>query len=929
MKVRILAFLICSFSACSLFAQHHVKGSIVDSAATYKMTNTTITILKQQDSILVGFTRADSEGNFQLSQLPSGKFILMATYPGYADYIEDFNLDSLHTIKDFGPIQLMLKATLLEGVVIQGKAAAIKIKGDTTEYNASSFSIQQNSKVEDLLKQLPGIQVDKDGKITAQGKTVNKVLVDGEEFFGDDPTLVTKNFRGDMVDKVQLYDKSSEKAEFTGIDDGEKTKTINIQLKEDKKNGYFGKINVGQGTDKFYEHQAMLNVFKGKKKIAGYVNMANTGKTGLGWGDSQKYGGGGIEGGEDGQSMVIVSGGDEDFGGFDGRYGGQGIPKSISGGVHYEDKWNKDKESINSNYKIGNMDVEGVQSSLTQNNLPNGMIISSSDQDFRKHLFQQRLDTRYTLSIDSSTTLKISVDGTVKKTSTEDIFQTNSSRADKSPLNSSSRTLSNEGKGQVFGGNALFSKKLPKKGRTYTIWVFGKVKNDDGEGFLNAKNDFYNAGGTLDSSQLTDQYKTRYLRDNRLSTDLSYTEPLSKSLSMSILYGFDLMHSKSDRKSFNQSATGRYDILDETFSNNFDLQQFINRGGLSINYKKNKTLINIGNDLAQVSFRQKDLYRNTDFKRNFINWNPRASYQYNISKQRGFRFNYDGRTSQPGIDQIQPVRNNNDPLNVTLGNTALRPSFGSNLNLSYSSFKILSEQYIWLSASYNFTSNAFSNNVITDETGKTTSQTINLKGHTPSGYNFYVSVDQNIKAINTRIGLEAGVNNNTSFNMVNSQLNTSKSAGYSGTLSISKSKIDRYYFYLRGGPTYNTNSASLQPNTNNNGWGANGSGSMTLYLPGKLEIGTSGNYEFRGKTKTFDETFDRFLWNASLSKKFLKTENLKLSLIGQDLLNQNKGFDRSASNNMISQNSYTTIRRYFLLSLSWDFSKMGIDNSKP
>jgi hypothetical protein len=162
---------------------------------------------------------------------------------------------------------MSLKSRLLKEVLIKGTVAAIKIKGDTTEYNAKAFVIQPNSKVEDLLKQLPGIQVDKDGKITAQGQTVNKVLVDGEEFFGDDPTLVTKNIRGDMVDKVQLYDKKSDQATFTGIDDGEKTKTINIKLKEDKKNGYFGKIDAGVGTDGYYEGQALYNKFKGKKKF--------------------------------------------------------------------------------------------------------------------------------------------------------------------------------------------------------------------------------------------------------------------------------------------------------------------------------------------------------------------------------------------------------------------------------------------------------------------------------------------------------------------------------------------------------------------------------------------------------------------------------------------------------------------------------------
>src|SRR5690606_14878252 len=175
---------------------------------------------------------------------------------------------------------MLLVSQLLKDVVITG-TNAIVIKGDTIEFDASKYTIQPNSKVEDLLAQLPGIQIDKDGKITAQGETVTKVLVDGEEFFGDDPTLVTKNIRGDMVDKVQLYDKKSDQAEFTGIDDGEKEKTINIQLKEDSKNGMFGKVDAGIATEDLFQGQAMFNTFKGSQKFAAYGTTGNTGTIGL------------------------------------------------------------------------------------------------------------------------------------------------------------------------------------------------------------------------------------------------------------------------------------------------------------------------------------------------------------------------------------------------------------------------------------------------------------------------------------------------------------------------------------------------------------------------------------------------------------------------------------------------------------------------
>ena len=222
-----------------LFSQQtSIKGLVSDTSEHISLPQSSIVILQQKDSFLISFTRADTKGAFAFSHLPAGSIILKISYPGYADYVTEFEMkDSSET--NLGTIPMTLKSKLLQEVVVHGNMAAIRMKGDTLEFKADSFKLQQGATVEELLKKLPGIQVDKNGQITAQGETVKKVLVDGEEFFGDDPTLVTQNLRADMVDKVQVFDKKSDQAAFTGIDDGEKNKTINLQLKEDKKKGYF------------------------------------------------------------------------------------------------------------------------------------------------------------------------------------------------------------------------------------------------------------------------------------------------------------------------------------------------------------------------------------------------------------------------------------------------------------------------------------------------------------------------------------------------------------------------------------------------------------------------------------------------------------------------------------------------------------------
>src|SRR5688500_17755191 len=268
---KLTALLVVLFAiSLSVFSQDAaLKGTVIDTSEKRNLSNAVIGVLRPADSVLVTFTRSDKNGHFTLKLSPAQareKYIIMVTRPSYADYFDRVEITKGAPV-DLGTIAMTLKSQLLQEVVVQHKLGAIRIKGDTTEYVADSFKMGAGATVEDLLKKLPGIQVDKDGKITAQGETVQKVLVDGEEFFSEDPTIATRGLTADAVDKVQSFDKKSDQAAFTGIDDGEKTKTINLQLKEDKKKGYFGKLETGTDGNKFWNNKLMFNAFKGKRKF--------------------------------------------------------------------------------------------------------------------------------------------------------------------------------------------------------------------------------------------------------------------------------------------------------------------------------------------------------------------------------------------------------------------------------------------------------------------------------------------------------------------------------------------------------------------------------------------------------------------------------------------------------------------------------------
>lgn len=925
MKIIISTLILCFLCSYSLMAQtpYTVKGFAADSSSNLKLHNTSVVILNAKDSTLKAFTRAGTDGSFAISGLSKGKYILLLTYPNYADYVENFALDSVNREHNFGSINLLLKSKLLADVIVKGKKAAIKIKGDTTEFNASSYEIQPNSKVEDLLKQLPGIQVDKDGKITAQGQTVSKVLVDGEEFFGDDPTLVTKNIRADMVDKVQLYDKKSDQATFTGIDDGQKTKTINIKLKEDKKNGSFGKADGGLGTDGYYESQLLFNTFKAKRKFSAYGTVSNNGKTGLGWQDNNKYGASStntVEG--DGNMIMITTTSNDDLDTWNGQYSGEGKPVARTGGLHYDNKWDSDKQSLNTNYKIGSINVNATKDILTQNNLPTGTFNTDNNQTSNNSMFRQKLDAVYQLKLDTTSNLKVSADGTSKNSKTNSNYATTNTRGNDVLLNNQNRSITNDADQKIFNASVFYTKKFKKTGRTLSALVSDAYNHNNAHGYLKSEIDYYNDQAKLDSTQKIDQYKTNNIINNALTTNFTYTEPLSKYFSAIVNYGLGFNTNTADRKSFNKSGDGQYDDLDLTLSNNYRLNQTTNQGGLIFNYKKKKAIINFGSKVAAVTYKQVNEYTGTDFKRNFINWMPQASYQYKISQMSSFRLSYNGTTTQPTIDQIQPIRVNTDPLNIVLGNPLLKPSFQNTFSGYYNSYKVLSDQNLYVGGSYSFTSNAIVNNTVTDSAGKTTNQATNLHNKQPQNFYLYTYYGRKIIA-DWSGGFNLNINGNNSYNYTNDVLNASKSVVYSGQLSISRYKQKKYSFSIEAGPTYTVSKTSLQSQINNNGSGFDGNAYGSVYLPWKIQISSDITYKYTAKTESFDTDFKRTIWNASISKAFFKQENLKFMISGNDLLNQNTGFSRSAFANQITQTSYTTIKRYIMFSIVYDFSKMG------
>lgn len=900
--IAIIAFYCCcfTFTASAQTGRYTIKGSIIDTASKVRLDGATVTVLSTKDSILQKFVYTN-KGAFHISNLKPGRFLLLVTYPDFADYTADFTLDASNPQRDFGDIVMTSKSTLLNDVIIKAKIVPIRIKGDTTEFNAAAYATQKNAKVEDLLKLLPGIRINQSGVILFQGEQVQKILVDGEEFFGDDPALVTKNVRADMVSKIQVYDDKTEQAKKSGMDDGQKVKTINVVLREDKKRGVFGKADAGAGTDKRYAGQIMANKFSPKEKIAVYINTGNTGKVGLGGGDNSKYGGG--------------------FSSY--AFNGVGIPVARDGGVHYDGKWNKDKQSLNATYKLGGLNVDRQGSSQSKITLPNGFNTTNSSSASHSHSFRQSLDAQFNTRLDSLSTLGIGASTSTSNASSFSDNSTTTTRGNGVRLNNNDTHNSSDYNSRNGSYNVDYHRSLKKPGRMFSMYGSIFLSDSKSDHYLKSDLNYYDDNGNLDNthSTRTDQYKPSHTDGRNLYGNFLYTEPIAKKLALSFGMNFSNSRNTNNQRSFNQSASGIYDVPDLLYSNDYTTTSAGYNYYMALRYSSEKIVAGLKSHFGNVQQKQTDNILDTVLARKFTTFDPSADFFYRFSKAATVNFRYNGQNQAPSFYQIQPLRQNSDLLNITIGNPLLRPSFSNAFSLFYRVYQAINDQGLNLRANYNFTSNAIVSNRMTDSAGVNTYQYSNLGGKRPANWSTYLEIYGHPKGSKLLLLPNIGISGNNSYNLVNNKLSANHNISYNADLPIQLGAANYSYSVDISG-SITKNKANLQQVANDyKGYAID----FHQYnkLPFNFFIGTDGNYSYSAPNRVYPTAISKFLLKAYFGKTFLKEENLKLTVTGNDLLNQNTGYDRRSTSDSFTESRNMVIRRFFLLSVTWDFSKFG------
>ena len=488
------------------------------------------------------------------------------------------------------------------------------------------------------------------------------------------------------------------------------------------------------------------------------------------------------------------------------------------------------------------------------------------------------------------------------------------------PVNRSNRRTSTVGDDQSANASLILRKKFKKPGRTLSLSIDQRYVENNTDGFLYSVNNFYDKAAIVFHSDTTDQEKVNGNINKAISGKLAYTEALTKSLALELNYGLGKTNTESRLLSYDKNGSGKYANLNKTYSNDYAYDVLSNSVGSVLRYNSKKYSIFGGGDIARSDIAQKDLIKDSTVKYAYNNFFPRAGFTYKFNSNRRLQINYNGNTRQPTIQQLQPVADNSNPLNVQVGNPNLKQEFSHNINLYYNDYKVLKERGINFSTSYGITSNAIRNSTVTDSIGRTRYQYVNMNGN----YNYRARIGYSQKlpklwGVNFNTGYSFYENVSSSY--VNGLLNESHSGNHSISLGFSKFKENVFDIYTGNSFTYNTSSSSIRKDVNNNYWSINGYMGVNVQLPGKIEISQSVSANFRQQTEVFKTNNNVITWDAYVAKKLFKDKKSEIRVSAFDILDQNKGVNRNTGSTTVTEVTTETLHRYFLLSFIWNFTK--------
>ena len=941
MKRSILSMLLMLVAIASLAQERLISGKITDRDTKDPVEQVTIQLLKT-DSTYVSGAISNERGLFHVNAPANGKYLLKITSVGYKPTVKRIQISEDKNLA-MGNVVIGADAIMLKGAVVTAMAQKVSLKEDTFVYNSAAYRTPEGSVVEELVKRLPGAEVSDDGTIKINGKEVKKILVDGKEFMTGDTKTALKNLPTSIIDKIKAYDEKSDLSKVTGIDDGEEQTVLDFGVKKGMNKGVISNIDLGVGNKNRYNMRGMGGYFANNNRFMLFANANNTSDRGFGGGPGR---------------------------GFWGGANGLNASKMIGANYNYE---LKDKFKFNTSLRWNHSDGDVWSSRSSENFMGTSSSFSNSLSQSYSRSNSWNGNIRLEWMPDSMTNILFRP--SISWSSSDGLSGSQSASYNKDPYTITTKDpLSEEGIEEMEKAEAMVNsqltngitysdnnningmlqvnRKLGNKGRNITFRVDAKYTDNDSKSISlnNAKLYLVQTAEGKDSTYQTNRYNLTPSKNYSYAGQLTYSEPLWKATFLQFSYKFTYSYSKSDRSTYdfskyamsgdheyrgwdsylNPFAGHLNDYRDDNLSRFSEYRNYNHDIQVMMRFIRQKYNLNFGVMVQPQQSKYIQDYQgvHVDTVRNVVNVSPTLDFRYRFSKMSNLRINYRGTTSQPSISQLLDITDNSDPLNISMGNPGLKPSFTQNFRLFYNNFVQNHNKGIMTFVNFSTTNNSISNKVTYDETtgGRITRpENINGNWNAMGAFMFNCSIDSaGVWNINT--GAHANYNNYVSYLSLDkksdSQKNTTRSITWRQNLSFSY-RNDWAEFSLDGTLTYNKAKNKLQPTSNLETWQLSYGPSMTLTAPWGTSLNSSLSINSRRGYNDSSMNTDEFVWNAQLSQGFLKGKPLTIMLQFYDLLRQQSTFSRAISATSRTDTEYNAINSYAMLHVVYRLNLFG------
>ena len=888
-----------------VFSQIELRGTVVEQSTKEPVEQATIRLLSGSDSVFVDGVASSRNGSFSIKNVKAGTYLLHITYVGFEPLYQALQITGRTNPVRLGRLEISEESVILTEAVVTAKAVEVRVQNDTIIYNADSYKVAEGSVLEDLLKKMPGVEIDSEGKVTVNGKEIKKIMVDGKEFFSNDPKVASRNLPAKMVDKVQVLDKKSDMTLMTGFDDGEEETIINLTVKPGMKEGWFGNAYAGYGSRGRYEGNFMVNRFINNDQftVMGGINNTNN----MGFSDLASTMFSGMGGGRRGGGNFF--------------FGGNGITSSGNIGSNFSKEFSP-KLIIGGNVRYSHSDNMAESKDNNQLILP-GDSTSYEISESRRNTVNDNMGMNFRMEWkpDDQTQVILRPDFNYSRTFRD---ETDDSESKNGPLhgqlnrvNRSFSESTSEGEGHNGSLRLEFSRKLGDNGRVLSGLLSGGINSSYSNGVNYSKTDYLLLG---DSSDIIDQH-IRY--DNsgfNYRAFLSWVEPLGNNNFIQATYSYSRNNNESLKNSYNNDGSGNYTLLDSTYSKSTRNASVQQRARVAFKAVREKYDYMLGFNIDPSSQRTETfvgdyvLYSNA---RNVLNYSPFAQLNYRFDKQTFLRINYDGDTDQPSMQQLQPVADVSDPLNMTIGNPELKPTYSNDIRIQFNKFIPEQQLAFIIFGDGGYTLNDIVIKSTFDaKTNKRVTTYENVNGNYRANLRLIVNTPFKNKKFSLNNMTFGMFNNNNGF--INGEKNTTQTLSLMERLGIDF-RSDIFDFGLGANVRYQHTRNSLQGQDNLNTFNYGANATTSIYLPYNFRIESDITYSTNaGYTSGFEQ--NEWLWNASVSKSVFKNNAGTVRLKMYDILQQRSNISYNVSSNSILYSEYNTLKSYVMLHFIYRFS---------